>query len=100
MGKKKISSPNTRILRKKWNHRRSVSEQVPARPAIIGSTLTQLIGEHSESSDSTVYEGSLKIVDSPKSTQTSFTSSSGLNDENVEDKLRSRNDELMVRLAK
>lgn len=96
MGKKKSSPLNVRILRKKYNHRRSLSEQIPPRPSIQGSTLTQLIGEYPDSSDFTAEEGSVRIVESPQSTHTSSISES--NEIHEVYKLRRRNDELLLRL--
>jgi len=100
MSQNKAIPLNIRILRKKYNRRRSLSERGLYQAKKQGSTLSQLIGEDTDSSDCTVEERSVRIVGSSKSTSTSVASSSGPDSENEIDDLKSRNNELMVNLMK
>jgi len=100
MSQKKVQPLNVRILRKKYNHRRSLSEQVTPHEAKNRSTLNQLIGENTDCSDSTSEDRSVKIVEWMKNTSISAASSSGPDHPNKIYDLRSRNNELMVRVMK
>jgi len=100
MSQQKVEPLNVQILRKQYNHHRSLSEQAATYHAQLGSTLSQLIGEDIESSCSTAEDRSVGIVDSSKSTSISAASSSGQDCPNEIYNLRGQNNELVEQLRK
>jgi len=95
MSQKKALPLNVRILRRQYNRSQSLSERDFKPQTKVRSTISQLIGENTDSSDSITEDRSVRIVEWPKGTSTSVEYSSGSNGSKEIYGLRSRNNELL-----